>query len=101
MIALDHHNFGNVVAEFAGVASSLELFGLEYIVVPVCAVVWLHRRQGTYNSIEKIFLAASFFYVSYIIAGLLAQPAWLEALEATIVPPHKEMVSCARIISTW
>src|SRR5580658_10364593 len=43
MIALVVTNFGNVVAEFAGVASSLELFGLSrYIVVPLAAlVVWL------------------------------------------------------------
>src|SRR6267378_2371381 len=36
-------NFGNVVTEFAGIASSLQLFGVsKYISVPVCAViVWL------------------------------------------------------------
>ena len=38
MVALVVTNFGNVVAEFAGIASSLELFGLsKYIVVPVAA----------------------------------------------------------------
>src|SRR6202451_4446276 len=43
MLALVVTNFGNVVAEFAGVASSLELFGWSmYIVVPVAAaIVWL------------------------------------------------------------
>ena len=59
MLALVVTNFGNVVAEFAGVASSLELFGLSrYIVVPAAAViVWLLVVQGTYSSVEKIFLA--------------------------------------------
>src|SRR3979409_886765 len=60
MLALVVTNFGNVVAEFAGVASSLELFGISrYIVVPLAAViVWLLVVQGTYASVEKIFLAA-------------------------------------------
>src|SRR5437762_14324943 len=57
MLALILTNFGNVVAEFAGVASSLELFGVsKYIVVPLAAItVWLMVVKGTYNSIEKIF----------------------------------------------
>src|SRR5213082_3875932 len=72
MIALIVTNFGNVVAEFAGVASSLELFGWsKYTVVPVAAaIVWALVVRGTYDSIEKIFLAASAFYVCYIVAGV-------------------------------
>jgi len=82
-------NFANVVGEFAGIASSLELFGVtRYISVPICAViVWLIVVKGQYKSVEKVFLAASFFYVTYIIAGVLAQPAWKESLIATIKPP--------------
>jgi Mn2+/Fe2+ NRAMP family transporter len=93
MIGLIIVNFGNVVTEFAGIAGSLELFGLnKYYTVPICAViVWLIVVKGQYKTVEKVFLAASFFYLTYIVAGFLAKPAWLEALEATIVPPHKEM----------
>src|SRR5439155_1676347 len=82
-------NFGNVVAEFAGVASSLELFGASrYIVVPGAAfIVWLLVVRGTYDSIEKIFLTASAFYVCYIIAGLLAHPDWKAAAIATVSRP--------------
>jgi NRAMP (natural resistance-associated macrophage protein)-like metal ion transporter len=82
-------NFGNVVGEFAGIAGSLELFGVSrYISVPICAViVWLIVVKGQYKSVEKVFLAASFFYVTYIVAGVLAQPAWRESLIATIKPP--------------
>src|ERR1700682_1825771 len=60
MLALVITNFGNVVAEFAGVASSLELFGWsKYIVVPVsAAIVWALVVRGTYESVEKVFLAA-------------------------------------------
>src|ERR1700686_3490444 len=58
MVTLVVTNFGNVVAEFAGVASSLALFGLsKYVVVPVAAViVWALVVRGTYRSVEKIFL---------------------------------------------
>src|SRR3954464_6269338 len=71
MLALVVTNFGNVMAEFAGVASSLELFGISrYIVVPLAAaVVWLLVVQGTYKSIERIFLIASVVYVCYIVAA--------------------------------
>jgi len=83
-------NFGNVVTEFIGIATSLELFGLSrYITVPVCAViVWLIVVKGQYKSVEKVFLAASFFYITYIFAGALAHPAWKIATIATIKPPE-------------
>jgi NRAMP (natural resistance-associated macrophage protein)-like metal ion transporter len=89
MIALVVTNFANVTAEFAGVASSLELFGVSrYIVVPVAAAaVWLLVVQGTYGTVEKIFLTASAFYVCYIVAGLLAGPDWLAAARATFTRP--------------
>src|SRR6266478_2659654 len=66
MIALVITNFGNIVAEFAGVASSLELFGIsKYVSVPIAAaIVWALVVYGTYSSVEKIFLFASAFYVA-------------------------------------
>jgi Mn2+/Fe2+ NRAMP family transporter len=83
-------NFGNVVTEFAGIASSLQLFGVsKNISVPICAViVWLIIVKGQYKSVEKVFLAASFFYITYIVAGVLAKPAWLDAIVATVKPPN-------------
>src|SRR5437870_7480218 len=69
-------NFGNVVGEFAGIAGSMELFGVKRIYsVPICAIiVWLIIVKGQYKGVEKVFLAASFFYVTYIFAGVLAKP---------------------------
>src|ERR1700720_1240014 len=90
MVTLVITNFGNVVTEFAGIAMSLQLFGWsKYVVVPVAAaVVWALVVRGTYNSVEKIFLAASAFYVCYIIAGLLAHPDWKAAAFATVTRPQ-------------
>jgi len=81
MILLVATNFTNVVAEFAGVASSLELFHVsKYISVPLSAIaVWFLVVKGNYRSVEKIFLFACVLYVSYIISGILVKPDWKEA----------------------
>jgi NRAMP (natural resistance-associated macrophage protein)-like metal ion transporter len=83
-------NFGNVVGEFIGIVGSMGLFGVsKYISVPICAViVWLIAVKGQYKSVEKVFLAASFFYITYIFAGALSKPAWIEAIKVTIKPPQ-------------
>ena len=90
MLALIATNFGNVMAEFAGVASSLELFRIpKYVSVPAAALlVWLLVVKGTYKSVEKIFLIATVFYLSYIIAGVLARPDWEQASWAVVTPPR-------------
>jgi NRAMP (natural resistance-associated macrophage protein)-like metal ion transporter len=82
-------NFGNVVAEFIGIATSLELFGLPRIyTVPVCAaIVWVIVVYGQYKGVEKVFLVASFVYVTYIFAGIKARPMWTDAIVATFKPP--------------
>ncbi|PYR31137.1 MAG: Mn transporter [Acidobacteria bacterium] len=92
MLALVVTNFGNIMAEFAGVASSLELFGFSrYIVVPLAAaLIWFLVVHGTYASIEKIFLVASLFYVCYIIAGVLAHPDWRTATASMLTRPESE-----------
>jgi NRAMP (natural resistance-associated macrophage protein)-like metal ion transporter len=78
LIALVITNFGNVIAEFAGIASSLEIFKVpRSISVPLGAlIVWLLVVKGTYRSVEKVFLVACLFYVCYIISGFLASPDW-------------------------
>jgi Mn2+/Fe2+ NRAMP family transporter len=89
MLALVATNFGNVMAEFAGVASSLALFDIpRHVVVPLAAAaVWTLVVRGTYDSVEKIFLISSIFFVSYIFAGFLAHPDWKAAAFATVTQP--------------
>src|SRR6476469_7664011 len=90
MVALVATNFGNVIAEFAGVASSMELFGIsKYISVPIAAaLVWFLVVKGNYKMVEKVFLAASFFYLAYIVAGFLSRPDLTQAAVHTVAPPH-------------
>ncbi|MBZ5582080.1 MAG: divalent metal cation transporter [Acidobacteriia bacterium] len=81
-------NMTNVMAEFAGVASSLELFGVsKYISVPLAAAgVWFLVAKGNYKSVEKIFLVACTIYITYIVSGILVKPDWKEAAIYSVKP---------------
>jgi NRAMP (natural resistance-associated macrophage protein)-like metal ion transporter len=86
-------NYGNVVTEFSGIAGSMQLFHLtKYISVPICAViVWLLVVKGDYKVVEKVFLAASVFYLAYIATGIVSHPDWSKSLVATITPPARDV----------
>jgi NRAMP (natural resistance-associated macrophage protein)-like metal ion transporter len=81
-------NMTNVMAEFAGVASSLELFHVNrYISVPLsAAAVWFLVVKGNYQSVEKIFLFSCVLYVTYVISGVLVQPDWKQAAINSVRP---------------
>jgi len=81
-------NFGNIIAEFAGIAASMEIFGFKKnIAVPISAfIVWYMVVKGTYKSVEKIFLFACFFYISYIITGFLVKPSWTQITKEIMYP---------------
>jgi Mn2+/Fe2+ NRAMP family transporter len=88
MVAALLVDLGNTVAEFAGVAASMEIFGVtKYISVPIAGLlVWFLVVRGTYNSVEKVFLVACVFYVAYVLSAILAKPDWLLAAKETVVP---------------
>jgi NRAMP (natural resistance-associated macrophage protein)-like metal ion transporter len=88
MAALVIANWTNVVAEFAGIATSLELFHLSrYFTVPLTAVaVWYVVVKGNYRTVERIFLVACSVYVTYIISGVLVKPDWKEAAIYSVKP---------------
>jgi len=88
MLLLFFVNLFCIMAEFSGIAASLEIFNVpKYVSVPMAGVlVWLLVVKGTYQFVERIFLVFSFFYFSYIISGLLAHPHWSDALERMIIP---------------
>jgi Mn2+/Fe2+ NRAMP family transporter len=88
MIALVLTNFTNVIAEFAGIATSLELFSISrFISVPICAIaVWLLIVRGNYRSVEKVFLVACTLYVTYIFSAFLLTPDWKQAAISSVKP---------------
>jgi len=91
MLGLVLSSLGNTIAEFAGVAASLEIFNVnKYISVPVSAVVvWWLVVKGTYQRVEKVFLIASALYFSYVVSGILAEPPWDIVLKETVTPHFK------------
>ena len=100
-IALIVANLGNVVAEFAGVAASLQIFGVPvWLSVPAAALaVWLLVLKGTYRSVEKFFLVASVFYLAYPITLFFAKPDWGAIGTALVVPRlHADGVYIAMLI---
>jgi NRAMP (natural resistance-associated macrophage protein)-like metal ion transporter len=88
MLGLVLSALGNTIAEFAGIAASMEIFGVsKYISVPFSALlVWYLVVKGSYKRVEKIFLMASALYFCYIISGIMAAPPWDVVLKETVTP---------------
>ncbi|MCZ8515053.1 Nramp family divalent metal transporter [Paenibacillus filicis] len=84
-------DISNTMTEFAGVAGSMQVFGVsKYIAVPLAAAaVWLLVVKGTYRFAEKIFLIFSVALLSYIISALMGKPNWSEIGTAMIHPEIK------------
>ncbi|MBP7217126.1 MAG: Nramp family divalent metal transporter [Candidatus Omnitrophica bacterium] len=78
MVGLAYSNIYNTVSEFAGIAASAELLGInKYALVIGSAIfVWILIVKGTFKSIEKIFLIFCFFYVFYILSAFYTKPDW-------------------------
>jgi Mn2+/Fe2+ NRAMP family transporter len=81
-------NFGIIVSEFVGIAAAAELFGVHRVIaVPfAAALVWLLITRGSYARVEKIFLALTLAFLSYIGAAFLAKPDWGQVLAQTVRP---------------
>ncbi len=88
MLALLLANLGNTLSEFAGVAASMELFGVsKYLSVPLGALfIWWLVIRGSYRFVERVFLVACLLYLSYVASGFLARPPWSEVLRELVVP---------------
>ena len=81
-------DIGNTATEFAGVAGSMNIFGIsKYVSVPLVAIaVWILVVKGDYKISERIFLFFSFCLLSYIISAVLARPDW-QAIGSALVKP--------------
>src|SRR5438309_8001450 len=88
MVVLGAADFANIVAEFAGLASGMAIFGVtKYLVVPLgAALVWGVVVRGTYRPVERILIIFSMIYLAYPISAFLGKPDWLLALHDTVIP---------------
>jgi len=78
----------NTTTEFAGVAGSMQIFGVnKYLSVPLVAIaVWFLVVKGTYKIAERIFLVFSVALLSYVISAIMGHPNWGEVGSAIIKP---------------
>ncbi len=88
MLGLLLGNLGNIMSEFAGVAASMELFGMsKYISLPLAALfIWWLILRWSYKVVERVFLAACLIYFSYLVSGYLAHPDWGMVAKELVVP---------------
>lgn len=91
-------NYGTVISEFAGIASSIDICGsatgypevfvwLKYVMIPLLTYgIWKLITEYDYKKIEKFFLLSIIFYLAYPISAWLAKPDWGNAMTALVVP---------------
>ncbi|MDP4206397.1 MAG: Nramp family divalent metal transporter [Bacteroidota bacterium] len=81
-------DIGNTTTEFAGVAGSMEVFGVsKYISVPIVSMlVWILVVKGTYTIAERIFLIFSVSLLTYVVSTILGKPHWTEIGQSIIHP---------------
>lgn len=88
MLVLFIANFGVVLGDFAGIAASMELFGIgKYVLVPIiAAAIWFLVTKGSYSKVEKVFLLFTFVFFGYIISAFMAKPHWGEVFKSMATP---------------
>ena len=81
-------DIGNTTTEFAGVAGSMEVFGIsKYISVPIVGVmIWILVVKGNYKIAERIFLIFSVSLLMYVISALMGKPDWREIGKSIVRP---------------
>ena len=81
-------DIGNTTTEFAGVAGSMEVFGVsKYISVPVVGfLIWFLVVKGTYKIAERIFLLFSVSLLMYVVSAIMGKPHWGEIGQSIIHP---------------
>jgi NRAMP (natural resistance-associated macrophage protein)-like metal ion transporter len=81
-------DIGNTATEFAGVAGSMNIFGVsKYMSVPLSAIaVWVLVLKGNYKFAERIFLLFSVFLLTYVVSAVMAHPDWGSVGTALVSP---------------
>lgn len=92
MLALLIANGGVTVSEFVGIAAAMELLGVaRYVSVPIAAMaIWWLVVKGTYQRVERVFLAMSLVFLAYVVSAFLAHPPWW-TVARELVHPHFDL----------
>jgi NRAMP (natural resistance-associated macrophage protein)-like metal ion transporter len=81
-------NLANIMAEYAGISSVADIYGVpRFVAVPLAGLaIWWVVYKGSFKIVQKVFLTSSLLFASYIIAGFMAHPQWSEAFKSTFIP---------------
>jgi Mn2+/Fe2+ NRAMP family transporter len=92
MLTLLIANGGVTVSEFVGIAAAMELLGIaRYVSVPIAAAaIWWLIVKGTYQRVERVFLAMSLVFLAYVVSAFLAHPPW-GTVARELVHPHFDL----------
>src|SRR5438105_8869986 len=92
MLALLVANGGVTISEFVGIAAATEVVGIpRFASVPIAAIaIWWLVVKGTYQRVERVFLAMSLVFLGYVVAAFLAHPPWATVV-VELVHPHFEL----------
>ena len=88
MVVLLIANGSNVVAEFAGAAAALEIFGVpRFVTVPIVAAgIWALVVFAGYRVVERVFLSVAVVFLAYVVSAFVAGPNWGEVGRGLITP---------------
>ena len=88
MLALLIANTGVIISEFVGIAQASELLGVpRYISLPITAgVVWWLVVKGSQKRVERVFLAMSLVFFTYVLSAFLAGPDWSAVGDGFVEP---------------
>lgn len=78
MLALLIANTGVIISEFVGIAQASEMFGIpRFFTIPLAAgFIWWLVVKGSQQRVERVFLAFSLVFFSYVISAFMAGPDW-------------------------
>jgi Mn2+/Fe2+ NRAMP family transporter len=90
-IALFVAGAGTTITEFVGIGAAAEIFGIpRWLAVPPMAfLIWRLVTRGSYGRLERIFLAMTAVFFSYVVAVFFAAPHWDEVARAAFAPNVK------------
>lgn len=88
MLVLLLANLATLIAEFAGIAASLKIFGIhKYLSLPLIAfLIWILVIKGSYKFVERFFLILGLLFLTYVISAFLVKPDWIKVFENTFIP---------------
>jgi NRAMP (natural resistance-associated macrophage protein)-like metal ion transporter len=88
MVVLLVANVANTIANLAGAAAALDIFGVpKWLTVPIVAVaIWGLVLFASYRIVERVFLGVMIVFFAYPVAAVIATPDWTPVARAFVTP---------------